>query len=374
MLGLRGKIFVGFGGLLLVLLASGILAETVVIRANAVMSQMFSEHYGSVLVCQQMKEIIEPIDVTIRSPRSTPDQQSADVEGLKSQFEDALGVQRTEITLPGELEATNLLETRWRDYCGRLPFQPTARLPATQEKDVDLDRRSYPFSVAVRQAAQNVIDINTRGLRESHEKVIAIGNRVTLAVGMLMLTAALLAIAFAALIGRVILRPIRALTQTVKQFEQGNLELAIPVQSKDELGTLSAAMNAMATRLSEYRRNDRERLLRTERTTQLAIDSLPDAVIVVVAPAGMIELANQAAHRLFGPDARHERCRTSLAPWLADLSQPHPAARARLGTDGYDSTSRSGTGDGARRFFLAGEAGGDATVLSEGPIRSAIGP
>jgi len=74
------------------------------------------------------------------------------------------------------------------------------------------------------------------------------------------------------------------------------------VTSSDEIGQLSAAFNAMASKLREFRRLDHERLARTQLTTQLAIDSLPDAVIVV-SPAGKVEISNRTAqtHSTFNP-------------------------------------------------------------------------
>jgi NtrC-family two-component system sensor histidine kinase KinB len=62
---------------------------------------------------------------------------------------------------------------------------------------------------------------------------------------------------------------------------------------------LAEAFNSMATKLREFRRLDHDRLQRTQQTTQLAIDSLPDAVFVV-GPAGVIEISNRTARTHFG--------------------------------------------------------------------------
>jgi PAS domain-containing protein len=53
-----------------------------------------------------------------------------------------------------------------------------------------------------------------------------------------------------------------------------------------------------AAQLRQFKRSDQQRLLRVQHTTQLAIDGLPDAVIIID-PRGRIELANQTARRLF---------------------------------------------------------------------------
>jgi two-component system, NtrC family, sensor histidine kinase KinB len=55
----------------------------------------------------------------------------------------------------------------------------------------------------------------------------------------------------------------------------------------------------MAASLREFRRSDQAHLLRAQRSTQLALDSLSDAV-AICNPVGKIELANDAARHLFG--------------------------------------------------------------------------
>src|SRR5438477_3317641 len=107
-----------------------------------------------------------------------------------------------------------------------------------------------------------------------------------------------LAVLFIAVVGRSILQPLRTLTRSAREIEQGNLDLVVQVRSRDELRQLAEAFNSMAAKLREYRRTDRAKLVRTQRTTQLAVNSLPDA-IAIISPDGTIELSNQTAQRLF---------------------------------------------------------------------------
>jgi signal transduction histidine kinase len=114
-----------------------------------------------------------------------------------------------------------------------------------------------------------------------------------------------------------VLKPIRALRQSAQEIEKGNLDLSLQVRSRDELGQLAEAFNAMAARLREFRRSDQARLLRTQRTTQTAINSLPDA-IAVLGQDGTVEMSNEPAVDLFGikPGVRAN----SLGlPWLGPL-------------------------------------------------------
>lgn len=154
---------------------------------------------------------------------------------------------------------------------------------------------------------------------------------------------------FAVLLTRSVLRPIRKLTASVRQIEEGNFDLAVPVSSDDELGELAEAINAMAARLREFRASEQARLTRTQRTTQLAIDSLPHAV-AVINTAGQVDLVNQTAQRLFGlrPGAAVGSIQPrSLADWLQEALADPEGIEPR----GYESAVQ--IFDNSReRFFI----------------------
>ena len=122
---------------------------------------------------------------------------------------------------------------------------------------------------------------------------------------LLLLLGAAVALGFVIFLSRAILVPLRRLTESAHEIEGGNLDLVVQVTAKDELGQLAAAFNAMAASLRELRRSDQARLLQAQKTSQLAIDSLPD-VVAVFSPAGpaaqpaTVELVNQAAIATLG--------------------------------------------------------------------------
>lgn len=119
---------------------------------------------------------------------------------------------------------------------------------------------------------------------------------------------------------RAVLRPIQAVTQSAIAIGAGNLNQAVPVMSRDEIGRLAESFNVMARQLRAYRDSHSVRLLRAQRTSQATIDSFPDPVLVVD-PSGYVEMANPAARRLLGvaPPAAGE---TAAPVW-------HPPAALR---------------------------------------------
>jgi signal transduction histidine kinase len=159
---------------------------------------------------------------------------------------------------------------------------------------------------------------------------------------------ALLAILFIIVLGHSMLQPLLSLTKSAREIERGNLDLVVQVRSKDEVGQLAEAFNSMAARLREFRRTDRAKLVRTQRTTQLSVNSLPDAV-AIVGPDGNVELANNAAQQLFGlrPDTS---VLSASITGLADLYRAAVSERRPIQAKGYDSAIQ--IFNGQERFYL----------------------
>ncbi|HCT91071.1 MAG TPA: two-component sensor histidine kinase, partial [Lachnospiraceae bacterium] len=69
----------------------------------------------------------------------------------------------------------------------------------------------------------------------------------------LILGASMLAlVACSVLFSRKLVDPIRAMMGEMEQVEQGNFDIQLPVQSKDEIGVLSDRFNRMSAALKKY--------------------------------------------------------------------------------------------------------------------------
>ncbi|HSD50361.1 MAG TPA: ATP-binding protein, partial [Candidatus Methylomirabilis sp.] len=98
-----------------------------------------------------------------------------------------------------------------------------------------------------------------------------------------------------------IVRPLRELTGTMAKIAAGDLEAKAEIASRDEVGILAAGFNSMAARIRELRRSDLGKLLVAQQTTEAAIDSLYDPVIITDARGAVTKL-NPAAEEIFGPE------------------------------------------------------------------------
>ena len=98
-----------------------------------------------------------------------------------------------------------------------------------------------------------------------------------------------------------IVEPLRQLTTTTTKMAGGDLEARVTVSSHDEVGLLAAEYNRMAERIRQLRNSDMGKLLVAQQTTEAAIDSLYDPVIVTDGE-GRVTRLNQAAEEIFGSE------------------------------------------------------------------------
>src|SRR6185436_288702 len=98
-----------------------------------------------------------------------------------------------------------------------------------------------------------------------------------------------------------IVEPLRQLTLTTSKMAGGDLDARVTVNSHDEIGVLAAEYNRMAERIRQLRNSDMGKLMVAQQTTDAAIDSLYDPVIVTD-DAGCVTRLNLAAEEIFGSE------------------------------------------------------------------------
>jgi two-component system, NtrC family, sensor histidine kinase KinB len=349
MISLRHKLWLGFGTLLLILLAVSVITAVVLTRYSHGLEKIFRENYDSALYCDEMKAAIDQINVRALYEMWNPAQaDQIDVPTQIGQFQSNLQRQIGNITLPGEAEHTYHLADLWTQYQAALK-----QFEALDPKDRPAFYGStlLPLFNQIHQTSQwiasaninNMVSINTETKRALTEV------RTTLLI--LTLTGTLAAAIVVGAAGTSILHPLSNLTRSARQIERGDLDLNLAVRSRDEIGALAEAFNSMAAKLREFRKLDHDRLQRTQQTTQLAIDSLPDAVFVF-GPTGIIEISNRTARTHFGvePGLAVTQLGEKLK-WLLPLYDAAHNNRQPAESTGYRSAVQL-FDNGEERFLL----------------------
>jgi len=299
MLGLRQKMTLGFGGMLAILVIIGVQSVRHFSSLGASIDVILRENYRSVIACQQMKEALGRMDSGLLFILLGEEAKGeALIAANKASFRAALQIELDTITLPGEEEKAAMVRDSFGQFESALAGVVNPALPAAARRGAYFDR-VFPLFERIKDGVGKILQMNQQSMSDANDRARHSAASARKQMFALLLVGTVLASAFLLLTGRWILRPIQRLTGSAEEIRRGNLDLVVATGSRDEIGQLSEAFNAMAASLREFRRTDQTRLVRIRRATQEAFDSLPDAV-AVIDPEGKVEVATESARTVFG--------------------------------------------------------------------------
>jgi PAS domain S-box-containing protein len=330
------------------------------------LDQFLYENWRSVEYGQNMIEAIDRLDDVARRVGG-PDGHAREKDLIAARaasadpiatFNKNIEDESQNVTLPGEAKLAEDLTRHWSGASAKEKATESYLGSFTTLLDAKAspEDRAAAYAAVVRQSpivksnARAIVQLNLENMTPVEGRVKAMSDNASRLMIALAAIGAALAVVFIAVMNRAILQPVQTLTRSAREIEQGNLDLVVQVKSRDELQQLAEAFNSMAARLREYRRTNRAKLVRTQQTTQNAINSLPDAV-AILSPDGHVEMANTAAQRLFGlrPEAHVSELR---ADWLAKLYRETSTDLKPIDPRGYESAMQVLDEGGGERFFL----------------------
>ena len=164
MTSLRHKLWLGFGGLLLVLLAVSLLSAFVLTYYSHIVQQFYRENYDSVRYADGMRRALDQLDLRARQVIFGPGHSSTiDGSAAEKLFQENLTGQLGNITLWAEGEGiiTHRLDDLWSQFLALYP--QLEKTPAADRQDYYLSRL-FPLEQQIWHTAQNISDINMDNL------------------------------------------------------------------------------------------------------------------------------------------------------------------------------------------------------------------
>jgi two-component system, NtrC family, sensor histidine kinase KinB len=271
-------------------------------------------------------------------------------------------VEEENITEVGEQEAAEQLRRNWTTYQQAFDAFLQLRSPE-QRRDGYLSVLSPAF-VRVKDSADAILALNQDAMvarSEVQRRQSELARTVTL----LSVLAALLLglLASSSLVTRA-LRPVAVLGQAVRRLGQGDLDARVRVADASEIGQLAKDFNAMADSLRTYRQSSLGELLQAQASTQAAIDSLPDPVLVFGSDSRLLN-ANRSAEALLGVTLDTESPLVRAPPEVravVERVRGHVLGGQGAYTPrGFDEAVQMSSVDGGRALLPRG-----APVLGEG--------
>ena len=257
---LRGKLLSGYAVFIAALVVLGAWSAWRLHEMGKVSRRIISENYDSVIAAQEMKESLEHND--------------------RERFDQNLQKAANNITEPGETQAIDAIRRDREIYFRQPDFVIENQLHADCDHLLQLNQRAMLFKA---EAAAGVAQLWFY--------------RTLLIAGVLVAAGLFLAFVLA----KRIVGPLQRLTESTVRIASGDLNARVSVDSTDEVGVLATEYNRMAENLRQLRSSDMGKLLMAQQTTEAAIDSLFDPVIVTDA-GGRVTKLNPAAQEIFGSE------------------------------------------------------------------------
>lgn len=169
MLGLRQRFYLGFGGLLVIILIIGIQSILHLTKLGESIDVILRENYRSVLACQQMKEALERMDSGILFELLGYTQKGDElIRKNELVFEMALQVELNNITIPGEGEKANHLKNLFHQYKTVLKRVEDSKAP------INIRRNAYftdlfPLFLQIKDTASEILRMNQQNMSDAND-------------------------------------------------------------------------------------------------------------------------------------------------------------------------------------------------------------
>jgi PAS domain S-box-containing protein len=275
---------------------------------GGVSRRIISNNYDSVVAAQEMKESLERQDsAALFVLLGAREKAAAQLREHRARFDANFEKAANNITEIGEPEA---LETIRHDraayyqmfdaFMAKVNTPENSRVEELSERNEYFTRLEPQFN-KLRAECEHLLQLNQRAMLAKSEAAAGVAQlwfyRTLLIAGVLVAAGLLLAFFLA----NRIVEPLRQLTATTAKMAGGDLNAKVTVSSRDEVGVLAAEYNRMAERIRQLRSSDLGKLFVAQQTTEAAIDSLYDPVIVTDGD-GRVTKLNPAAEEIFGSE------------------------------------------------------------------------
>src|SRR6201988_2040238 len=279
---------------------------------GGVSRRIISNNYDAVVAAQEMKESLERQDsAALFALLGARDKAMVQLREHRARFDANFQKAANNITEVGEPEAVEAIrrdrDTYYQMFDGFMNrVNGTESSSRIREGEELAERNEYftrlePQFNKLRAECEHLLQLNQRAMLGKSEAAAGGAQlwfyRTLLIAGVLIVAGTLLAFFLA----KRIVEPLRQLTASTAKIAGGDLNAKVSVSSRDEVGVLAAEYNRMAERIRQLRSSDMGKLLVAQQTTEAAIDSLYDPVIVTDGE-GCVTKLNPGAEEIFGSE------------------------------------------------------------------------
>jgi len=219
----------------------------------------------------------------------------------ETQFLQWLGRAKDNITIEGESEIIQAIETGYSSYLVNF-----SQLRLTYEMDNQTAAAFYhetvlPSFTSVRDSCVRLREINQGTMFEASDRAERIADTAIWSMAVISVTAIGIGLGFSLLLSNLLVKPLRQLVAATQDIAEGNYDVEISVDSSDELGSLADQFNDMVKKVSAYHNLNIEQIVAEKRKSDAIIRSIDDGLVVIDAEFRIANI-NPVAATVFGAE------------------------------------------------------------------------
>lgn len=354
---LRRKILFGFGGTLLLLAITLAWAVWNLVHLGQASDAILRENYKSILAAENMIDAIERQDsATLLVILDYEEEGLRQFRENETQFLQWLGRARDNITIEGEKEIIDRIESGYAEYLAEFTKLRDVKISSPPQTGNTYHEAVLPVFVRVRDACVHLRELNQQTMFDASKRAETLARTAFVSTMGIGAAALLIGLGYSLILSARLVRPLRHMLEASRAIAEGEYEVNVPAESSDELGHLAEGFNAMAGKLALYHRLNVEKLVAEKRKADAVLRSIEDGIVVVDADLKVSEI-NPTAARILGTDdesaeGRHvlEIIRNDkLFGYLRDAAEKGVSPRL----EGDKAILTTGEGESERHYLFA---------------------
>ncbi|MFZ1730665.1 MAG: ATP-binding protein [Bacteroidota bacterium] len=280
---LRKRILLGYG-IALVLLASVLtIAVFSMIPLGAATDAILHENYRSIAAANDMLDFLREEEALL--PRMQEQDGQQHIRDIDAAFLSALTLAAENITIVSENALIADIRTLYSEWRGAL-LTSAEHLQA---------KSGTPDSL--REKLHSLRQLNRDHMYAASDQASAIARR---AIWMTVMPGAVglgIVLLFSIVLSNRLVNPIRAMAEAARMIGTGNLNVRLPEDRHDELGTFAQEFNRMAVDLQQFRDMNIDKVIAARNKSEALLSSIDDGIVVIDRDLRVTEI-NPAALRL----------------------------------------------------------------------------
>jgi NtrC-family two-component system sensor histidine kinase KinB len=300
---LKKKILIGYGVAFVLMGLVIAWAVANLVSLGKATDAILRENYRSILAAETMVDALERQDSAILL-LFLGDKEQGIIQFRENDalFLEWLARAKDNITVEGEKELVRSIETGYLKYrqlfSGLTDMQDT--IPPADRAFPNLYRKSaYPLFAGVRDNCIQLRHINEETMYAASKKAHRVAQRAIWSTALAAASALVVALMFSLLLAERIVRPLAHIMEGSRKISLGDYAVAVPVETRDELGHLAGEFNRMAAQLLRYNEMNIEKIISEKNKGEAILSSIEDGLVVF--DTGLTATGiNPAARRILG--------------------------------------------------------------------------